>query len=94
MLHNIELKLKGIVARDLMRVKRPADGVENKSYKYNRIRFICNINAVSTLDCLNLYAQPASHVGAYASGFRIRPAEQSALAGHRELQELLICKYR
>jgi hypothetical protein len=52
---------------------------------------IFNFNAVCILNFLNLNTLHASHVGGYL--LDVHPGEQSALAGHRGPQELLICKY-
>jgi hypothetical protein len=64
--------INGIVSQDLIRIKRPADGfiVKKISPRYNRIGFIFNFKVVFIFKFLNLYAQPASHVRAYASGRR------------------------
>jgi hypothetical protein len=64
------LMLKGKVSRDLMRIKRPAYGFIGMKNGYNLKGFIFNLNAVFIFIFLNLYAQPASHVGAHASGRR------------------------
>jgi hypothetical protein len=81
--------LKGIVSKDLMRIRRPADGFIGK-----KILDITGEGSFLTLvifKLLNLYAQPASPVGDHASGRRTCWGAIS-LAGRGGLQELLIGK--
>jgi hypothetical protein len=63
-LEEIMPSVLGIVSRDLMRKKRPADGFIGYRYKisprYSRIGFIFNNKVVFIFKFLNLYAQPVS----------------------------------
>jgi hypothetical protein len=92
--------LKGIVSWDLMRITRSADGFIGYKInpRYNRIGFIFHFKVAFVFKYLtnNLYAQPASHVGALAGRGRQqelligKPVPRSiALAGSRGPQELL-----